>query len=97
MNKLFLSCVFAAAGANAAAAMREVAAEGTYPAWLCLDEDAMPDLPLSGNRRAEKGTAILEETGDHEDGRQVLGFWEETINRGLPQPDRNGAGERECQ
>ena len=86
-----------AADANAVAALREVAAEGTYPAWLWLDEDVMPDLPLSGNRRAEKETAILEETGDHEDGRQAPGNREETNRRGLPAGDRNGSGERECQ
>ena len=61
MNKLFLSCVFVAAGANAAAAMREVAAEGTYPAWLCLDEDAMPDLPKNS---AAIPFACMEKRGD---------------------------------
>lgn len=45
-----------AADTNALSALREVASEGTYPAWLWLDEDGLPDLPGRDFLTAEERT-----------------------------------------
>ncbi|MFY1709662.1 DUF1173 family protein [Tritonibacter scottomollicae] len=41
------------ANADEIAALREVAADGTYPAWLWIEDDLMPELPAKGAQVAE--------------------------------------------
>jgi len=52
-SRVICNCTSPSANADEIAALREVAADGTYPAWLWIEDDLMPELPAKGAQVAD--------------------------------------------
>jgi hypothetical protein len=75
-NPVSLFIANPAAGPDEIAALREVASDGTYPAWLWLDEEVMPGVPRHTDHELEGKAAIPGKTRNSGDGHKPRpDFW----------------------
>ena len=76
------------AEADEIAALREVAAEGTYPAWLWIEEDAKPELPERNGGHSGRLAEL-----SRNDRRSSGGNWEHQRSGRVPSEDTAKSGE----